>query len=784
MSVFLKDLNTDPRYYQIGFQTVFLIFGIWVLGWHTEWQRVAIYFVTCLTTQFIINLITKSSMHSLKSAFITALGLGLLLNTHNLQIACLAGIIAITSKSIIRFKGKHIFNPANIGILVAVVVTQKAWISPGQWGSHPFFPLAIIVAGTIILTKVKRVETGFIFYGVLILLELGRQYFYLGWPLDAWWHRVSNGSILVYALFMITDPKTTPNHRTARIIWAVILAITTFIIGNSMQLYAAPIYALFLLSPLTAVFDKLFHENKFQWKTISNPENKINNIDMTKKLMNAKVMKPLLILAMVFFSAQQANAFCGFYVAQAGANVFNKKSEVIMVRDGQRTTITMRNDFKGNLKQFAMVIPVPVVLKRNDITIKENSLFESLDQYSAPRLVEYYDANPCPVARDFHIYKDSESISFRGSRTDGTATFVDGVRAQKVVIEAQYSIDEYEIIILSAKESGALQAWLEENGYAVPPNAKEVLTPYIKDNMKFFAVKVNLEKAKNLPKGYLRPIQITFESKKFMLPIRLGMANAEKDGEQDLIIYAFTKTGRVETANYRTVEMPTARKIPTFAKQEFATFYKEMFDRKYKYEGKNAAFLEYAWNVSPTWGMKCDPCTGTPPVVTDLANSGVNWIDPNANYSFGNTQVNVFFTRLHVRYDRAHFPSDLTFIETPNTEQYQVRQIITNPAQGTFDCDQGLVYIKDLKSRRILELQEMEALTGRNTKSYPYYVEMGSGKVKSIPNNQEIDEDDEESIIPINNPGNRFPPFWVLPLLIVAVLTLLKLPKVLLSLIS
>jgi len=780
MKAFLKDLSLDPRYYQIGFQTVFLIFGVWVLGWQTEWPRIGVYFMACLGTQFIVNLITKTSMHSLKSAFITALGLGLLLNTNDLLIAALAGVVAIASKSVIRFKGKHLFNPANIGILVAVVLAQKAWISPGQWGSHPFFPVAIILAGLIILSKVKRVETGFIFYGTLILLELGRQYFYLGWPIDAWWHRVSNGSILVYALFMITDPKTTPNHRTARIIWAVTLAIATFIIGYGMQLYAAPIYALFLWSPLTAVFDKIFVENKFQWKTIINPENKLNNTNMMKKMMKFSV-KPLLLAAVLVY-AQQASAFCGFYVAQAGASVFNNKSEVILVRDGQRTTITMRNDFKGNLKQFAMVIPVPVVLKRNDIQIKENSLFNSLDQYSAPRLVEYFDNNPCVREREYYLSEDMNSFQLAPAMSRESGFRKD--EKKKVVIEAQYSIDEYEIIILSAKESGALQAWLEENGYSVPANAKEVLTPYIKDNMKFFAVKVNLEKAKNLPNGYLRPIQITFESKKFMLPIRLGMANAENNGEQDLIIYAFTKTGRVETANYRTVEMPTARKIPTFAKREFATFYKEMFDRKYKYEGENATFLEYAWNVSPTWGVKCDPCTGTPPVVTDLANSGVSWVDPNANYSFGNTSINVFFTRLHVRYDREHFPSDLTFIETPNTENYQVRQIITNPAQGSFDCEQGLSYLKELKNRRILELQEMASLTGRNTKSYPFYVEMGSGKVKSIPNNGGIEDEDEESFLPIYNSGKRFPPFWVLPLLILAVLVILKLPKLMLKVIS
>jgi len=405
--------------------------------------------------------------------------------------------------------------------------------------------------------------------------------------------------------------------------------------------------------------------------------------------MKNKIYKLTLTCVGLVYLATQSFAFCGFYVAKAGANIFNKKSQVILVHDGDRTTITMQNDFKGDLKEFAMVIPVPVVLKRDDITIKENSLFDNLDAYSSPRLVEYHDRNPCYRPRYDNYSRSVDKVMLMSSMEVEDDIAFDEVR-KKVKIEAKYSIDEYDIIILSAKESWALEAWLKQNGYSLPENAKEVLTPYIKDKMKFFAVKINLEKAKNLAKGKLRPIQIKFKSDKFMLPIRLGMANANGE-DQDLIIYAFTRTGRVETANYRTVEMPTARKIPTFIKQDYGNFYKEMFDRKYRNEGRNAVFLEYAWNVSPTWnGIKCDPCVGTPPVVTDLSNAGIHWVDPNEDYSFGRTKVEVFFTRLHVRYSRSRFPSDLTFIETPNKMNYQVRQIITNPASGTFDCDKAL----------------------------------------------------------------------------------------------
>ena len=750
MKKIIQDLQNDPRYYQLGFQGIFLLFGIAILGWQTEWQRVFTYFTICLATQSIFIYKKKANWHSLKSAAITAMGLGLLLQTNNLWVAAAAAAISIAAKFCVRWKGKHIFNPANIGIMAIILLTNQAWISTGQWGSHSYFPFGIIVAGITILSKVKRLETGFIFLAAIMLFEYFRQCVFLGWPADFWWHRVSNGSLLVYALFMITDPKTTPNHRSARISWAIILAFITFYLGYSMQLYAAPIYALFILSPFTPLFDKIWESESFKW----NPNIKSIKVNNMKN----KVMKPLLLATAMMFGSMQASAFCGFYVAKAGANVFNKKSQVILVHDGNKTSITMQNDFQGALKEFAMVIPVPVVLQRNDIQIKENSLFDNLDAYSAPRLVEYFDQNPCqPVYRRYYDMNAVKSIQLESVTEDSEMS---KEYKRKVKIEAKYSIDEYDIIILSAKESWALEAWLTDNNYALPPNAKEVLDPYIKNKLKFFAVKINLEKAKNLPQGKLRPIQISFESNKFMLPIRLGMANANGQ-DQDLIIYSFTRTGRVECANYRTVELPTAKKVPTFVKSDYNNFYKETFATSYEREGKKAVFLEYAWNVSPNWGMKCDPCVGDPPIVADLMNAGVHWVQSGNNFNQGSG--NVFFTRLHVRYNRTKFPSDLTFIETPNKTHYQVRQIITNPAQGDFSCAAGLQYLSKLKDRRRLELQEMEALSGRDADAYPYYIELGNGKKEPVIRESQEDEENILGVIKIPKNG---PPFWLLPLLI------------------
>lgn len=452
--------------------------------------------------------------------------------------------------------------------------------------------------------------------------------------------------------------------------------------------------------------------------------------------------------------AIKVQAFCGFYVAKAGSALFNQKSEVVMVRDGQKTVITMSNDFKGSAADFAMVVPVPVVLKETDIRVIERGLFDRWDAYSAPRLVEYYDHNPC-APMQVEVASNLRSITAKRIATsDENKEESDGVR-----IEARYTIGEYNIMVLSAEQSGGLKDWLIRNGYAVPPSAEEVLMPYIRSGMKFFVVKVNLKTLKQTGFNYLRPIQIKFESERFMLPIRLGMANSQ--GEQDLIVYAITRNGAVECSNYRTVDMPTGNKIPTFIKQDFGSFYKDLFAREHKRQGSNAVFTEYAWNVSPNWGgMKCDPCVGMPPNFADLVESGVDWLG---------TDQRAFLTRLHVRYGREQFPQDLFFNQTANSAHRQARYVITWPAKGTFDCTEGKEYLQGLSQRRKLELQELALLTGWNTDAYQSYIQDGK-----LPNGVK----NEEGSFPIiygpdkgnDGKGGRWP--WLLAMAAMAVVLL------------
>jgi hypothetical protein len=431
--------------------------------------------------------------------------------------------------------------------------------------------------------------------------------------------------------------------------------------------------------------------------------------------------RKLLIIGTLILVSPFLFSFCGFYVSKADGTLKNKTSQVILVRDGNKTVITMYNDFKGDTKDFAMVVPVPVVLRRDDIKVVDQSVFQRLNDYSAPRLVEYWDQNPC-YGYDKDDMMEKKSMS---ALSEVVVTGYGNKSKREVVkIEAQYLVGEYDILILSAKESNGLKNWLNENGYKIPDGAEEVLEPYIKSNMKFFVVKVNEKEKKKLNNNFLRPIQINFNSPKFMLPIRLGMANA--DGDQDLIVYAFTRKGRIECTNYRNVNTPTGNNVPLFVQKNFGSFYGNLFTHQWDKEDKSVAFLEYAWNVTPINQMKCDPCVGNPPTEQDLVQSGVWWLAGKdwTDYSDvdndepDNGSKNVHFTRLHFRYNRNSFAQDLMFQVTPNTETFQARYVITHPATGDFNCDAGKKYLQDLKARRKKELRELTALTGTNINNW------------------------------------------------------------------
>jgi hypothetical protein len=405
----------------------------------------------------------------------------------------------------------------------------------------------------------------------------------------------------------------------------------------------------------------------------------------------------------LLFGDGNASAFCGFYVGKADTKLFNKASEVAIARHDNKTVITMANDFKGEAKEFAMVVPVPTVLEKDQIHVGETALLKHLADYSAPRLVEYFDENPC-VRYDLF-----EKRSMDAAKNVLPSSAPARQAALGVTVEAQYQVGEYDILILSAKESEGLETWLKENGYRIPNGASAVLHSYLKQNLKFFVAKVNLAEQAKLGFTHLRPLQIAFESPKFMLPIRLGTVNA--DGAQELFIYFLTKQGRVETTNYRTVRLPEAQEIPLYVKDKFGEFYRDLFTQQVKRENERGVFLEYAWDMN--W---CDPCAANPLSADELRNLGVFWQEPTGRAAKGSMPQahNVFLTRLHVRYDAAHFPEDLAFQETTDRSNFQARYILRHPWTGTEQCPAATAYRQHLRERYEREAQTLATLTGWN----------------------------------------------------------------------
>lgn len=255
----------DARHFQIIYLGIFLTFGLLALGWSVQADRYIVIFGTALTTQGLFIALGRVHHSSWKSALITALGLSLLFKSGSASTLALAAVIGIASKFLIRYRGKHLFNPANIGIVAAILLTGDGWISPGQWGSSAVFLFLFGALGSIVLFRVGRLDTTLVFLLSFIILEYCRTVLYLGWGSDVLLHKLTNGSFLLFAFFMITDPKTTPDHPRARVFWAMGVALLAFALSHWMYIHTAPIWALVIVTPLTVILDARYKAKRFQW---------------------------------------------------------------------------------------------------------------------------------------------------------------------------------------------------------------------------------------------------------------------------------------------------------------------------------------------------------------------------------------------------------------------------------------------------------------------------------------------------------------------------------------
>jgi hypothetical protein len=387
-----------------------------------------------------------------------------------------------------------------------------------------------------------------------------------------------------------------------------------------------------------------------------------------------KTFRSAALLLATTLVAPAASAFCGFYVGGADAKLFNNATQVVLMREGTRTVLSMQNNYEGPPSNFAMVVPVPVVLQKENVKTLPKDIFAKVDALSAPRLVEYWEQDPCKVEE--HLERARGGAPMPPSPVMRAA---ESKTELGVTIEAQFTVGEYEIVILSAKDSNGLETWLKQEKYVIPEGAAPFFKPYIQSGSKFFVARVDATKvAFQKGQAMLSPLRFHYDSETFSLPVRLGLMNA--NGPQDLIVNILAKGQRYEVANYPNVAIPTNYDVKDNAKSEFPTFYAALFDETVK-KTPRAVVTEYAWDAS-----SCDPCPGPALYPADFFTLGADALpsnaamqdavpppgSPNGNNRgvlpppaprrrpfFGGGSFTI--TRLHARYTKESLGEDLVF---------------------------------------------------------------------------------------------------------------------------
>ena len=301
-------------------------------------------------------------------------------------------------------------------------------------------------------------------------------------------------------------------------------------------------------------------------------------------------------------AASPAAAFCGFYAGSATGELTASASRVVLLREGTRTVLTMQNNYEGPPEEFALVVPVPVVIGPRDVRALDPAIFDRLDALTAPRVVEYWEGAPtCPEPS-----MRGRSVRIPMIRTGSAST---------VTVEAEFTTAEYDIVILSATDSAALEGWLHDNHYRVPEGAADALRPYVEAGTRFFVARVDTGRVRfEDGRAVLSPLRVTYEAPELALPVRLGVLNSR--GTQDLVVYVIAQGQRYEIANRERLFAPTNVEVRAGAIPRFEAFYEALFDRAMA-QHPDAVMTEYSWRAST-----CDPCPSPPLSSEDLNDLG------------------------------------------------------------------------------------------------------------------------------------------------------------------
>lgn len=254
----------DPRYYQIVCLGLLLAYGIIILDFNISLSVTLWLIVTSELFQWAFSKIYKLDHFDPKSVLISALSLCLLLRTDSMLIISAAAFIAVGSKFLIRYQGKHIFNPSNFALVVLLLATNGAWVSHGQWGQSAVVVFFAACAGMLVLYRSRRTDITITFLSAYSLILLARA-FWLNDPIDIPLHQLQNGALLIFAFFMISDPKSIPNARSGRLIFAILVAATAVYYQYYLYISDGLLYALVTCAPLVPLLDRILPSAKFRW---------------------------------------------------------------------------------------------------------------------------------------------------------------------------------------------------------------------------------------------------------------------------------------------------------------------------------------------------------------------------------------------------------------------------------------------------------------------------------------------------------------------------------------
>jgi Na+-transporting NADH:ubiquinone oxidoreductase subunit NqrB len=255
----------DARWLQILSIGSLLLFGALLRDFALRWEQVALTFAVGLATQAAWSRVRGLPLHSLLSGAVTCIGLSILVRADSLWVHPLLACLVLSAKFVLRIRGKHLFNPANLGVILAIAVLPGAWASPGQWGSDMLLGLWIVLFGITVTSSANRFDIAFAFLSCWVALLVGRLLI-LGQAVPVLENQLSNGALLVFSFFMVTDPMTTPNHRSMRLLYAALIAVFAYVWQYHLFIPNGPVWALFLLTPLVPLLDRLKPAAKHEWR--------------------------------------------------------------------------------------------------------------------------------------------------------------------------------------------------------------------------------------------------------------------------------------------------------------------------------------------------------------------------------------------------------------------------------------------------------------------------------------------------------------------------------------